>query len=255
LAWEPRAVEVPHANAAAPDIAANLQTYRSARMLARWVTGLIAAQSAIDMVVCFFLIARIDALRQVELGERVIGSVSDWDARLKAALAIRLVVLLAVIVLWLVWQYRSHANLRALGAGNLRFTPGWAVGWWFIPFADFVFPYLTTRELVKASDPASGVADWSARRTLALIGFWWATGLIRIFVGWIATVTNRKAIVVGQIVHGDTVALVGFVVEIAAGILAMLLVREVGRRQSAKFARVTEYTSTLVGTPVSSFGA
>jgi hypothetical protein len=129
------------------------------------------------------------------------------------------------------------------------------VGWWFIPFANFVFPYRTVRELVKASDPTSGVADWAARRTPALIGLWWAALLIRTVLNTIANSTIRNATSAGQAVQGHTLSLIGIVLEIAAGIFAILIVLEVDRRQSAKFARVTEYTSTLVGTPVSSFGA
>jgi hypothetical protein len=255
LAWEPRAVEVPHASTAAPDIAANLRTYRSARVLARWVTGLIAADLAVDVALFFLVIARIVALRQVELGEQSFGDAVDTSSRLRAVGVIGVVLFLTTVVVWLLWQYRAHANLRAMGAGNLRFTPGWVVGWWFIPFANFVFPYRTVRELVKASDPTSGVADWAARRTPAMIGLWWAAFLLRTVLNTIANSTTRNATSAGQIVQGHTVALVGIVLEIAAGIFAILIVREVDRRQSAKFARVTEYTSTLVGTPVSSFGA
>src|SRR5438105_10172089 len=142
LAWEPRAVEVPHASAAAPDLAPNLRAYRSGHMLSRWVTGLLAAQAALDVVIFLFVVARIDALRQVELGERSIADVASSDDRLRALGVIGILFLIATIVVWLIWQYRTHANLRALGAGNLRFAPGWVVGWWFIPFANVVFPYL-----------------------------------------------------------------------------------------------------------------
>ncbi|TMK80809.1 MAG: DUF4328 domain-containing protein [Actinobacteria bacterium] len=255
LAWEPRAVEVPHASAAAPDLAANLRSYRSGHTLARWVTWLLLADCLVDVVGLFLLIARIDALRQVELGERSLASVADDSNRLRAVGVVGGLVTLAILIVWLVWQHRSHANLRALGAGNLRFTPGWVVGWWFIPFADFVFPYLTMRELVKASEPTTGVADWAAQRTPALVGLWWAAFLGRTVIGSIGRTVSRNATSVGALLHGQTFELVAIVVEIAAAVLAILIVHDVDRRQSAKFARVTEYTSTLVGTPVSSFGA
>jgi len=46
----------------------------------------------------------------------------------------------AVIVLWLIWQHGSTANLWARGYRDLKIRPGWAVGWWFIPFANYVMP-------------------------------------------------------------------------------------------------------------------
>lgn len=77
----------------------------------------------------------------------------------------------AAFIVWLVWQHRGHANLRARGVPGLRFTPGWAVGWWFVPFADLVMPYLTVRELWdNAGWPGTGQRMSPARRSVAA---WW----------------------------------------------------------------------------------
>jgi hypothetical protein len=255
LAWEPRAVEVPHASAAAPDLAASVRSYRSARPLRRWVIGLLGLAMLLYALELVFLVSRIDALRQVEVGARTFDEIEASAVRLNAVAVIELLALVASGVVWLIWQHRSQANLRALGAGNLRFSPGWAVGWWFIPVMNVVYPYLTMRELMKASDPASGAADWAATRTPAILGLWWASWLARLILGGVRAALGGRFLTASQLAQRDTVWLVANVVSIAAAILAILVVREVDRRQSAKFARVTEYTSTLVGTPVSSFGA
>jgi uncharacterized protein DUF4328 len=84
-----------------------------------------------------------------------------------------LVVLGVTGIVWLVWQHRSQANLHAAQVGALKYTPGWAVGWWLIPFANFVKPFQTVRELWKAS---GGDLRWRLD-TWPLIGWWWA--------GWI----------------------------------------------------------------------
>ena len=33
------------------------------------------------------------------------------------------------------WIYRAHANLRLVDVDGLIFTPGWSVGWYFVPVA------------------------------------------------------------------------------------------------------------------------
>jgi heme/copper-type cytochrome/quinol oxidase subunit 2 len=48
---------------------------------------------------------------------------------------------IATIVFFLIWEYRAYKNLSALNAQNLEHSPGWAVGWWFIPFANLVKPF------------------------------------------------------------------------------------------------------------------
>lgn len=41
-------------------------------------------------------------------------------------------------ILLMIWVYRSVSNLVAFNVQGLRFTPGWAVGWFFLPFANLI---------------------------------------------------------------------------------------------------------------------
>ena len=88
---------------------------------------------------------------------------------------------IVAVVLFFVWFYRAHRNLPALGASELRFTPGWAIVWWFIPIFFFWKPYQVTVEIMKSSDPAVGRTDSMTRKAmprpnLALI--WWVYSFI-----------------------------------------------------------------------------
>lgn len=60
-------------------------------------------------------------------------------------------VFLICVVLVARWIHRAHANLRDAGVDGLEFTPGWAVGWYFIPFANLFKPFQAMRELWTAS--------------------------------------------------------------------------------------------------------
>jgi hypothetical protein len=82
----------------------------------------------------------------------------------------------AVIVVWLIWQHQATANLWARGYPGLKTKPGWAVGWWFIPFANFVMPLVSMLELDRRSTP-----DGAPRRAGSVLGWWWAA--------WIASST------------------------------------------------------------------
>lgn len=54
---------------------------------------------------------------------------------------------LATMIVFLVWTYRSNANLRASTNKVLEFRPGWAVGWYFVPIACLWKPYQAMKEL------------------------------------------------------------------------------------------------------------
>lgn len=89
--------------------------------------------------------------------------------------------LLCAVVAFCVWLRRVTANLPALGASELRFTPAWAVGWWFIPLANLVVPLLVMVEAWKASDPRAGATDRATRSRLpagVVIPIWWAAWIV-----------------------------------------------------------------------------
>jgi Domain of unknown function (DUF4328) len=75
----------------------------------------------------------------------------------------------AVIVVWLIWQHQATANLWARGYAGLKTRPGWAVGWWFIPFANLAMPLVSMLEVDRRSTP-----DGVPRRGGAVLGWWWA---------------------------------------------------------------------------------
>lgn len=77
------------------------------------------------------LLERVDAGGFVSFAE---GAASD-ERRTASAIGYTLL-MVATVIVWCVWQFRGQRNLVAAGRGGLRFTPGWAVGWWFIPIAN-----------------------------------------------------------------------------------------------------------------------
>lgn len=84
--------------------------------------------------------------------------------------------LVITAIVWPVWQYQGHANLIRRRVAGLRFTPGWAVSWWFIPFANLWKPFQAMSELARASDVPEA---WrTARRPWVMIPWWltWIAG-------------------------------------------------------------------------------
>ena len=76
----------------------------------------------------------------------------------------------ATVVFYLRWLHLAVRTVKTRGQ-DVGVTPGWAVGWWFIPFANLVKPYHTVRALVAASGGEPAVAR-------ARVGLWWAAWII-----------------------------------------------------------------------------
>jgi hypothetical protein len=59
----------------------------------------------------------------------------------------------------------------------MTYTPGWSVGWFFVPLANLVMPYLVIREIWQASGPGQG-ANWRRAPVSAVLSVWWVVGVV-----------------------------------------------------------------------------
>lgn len=67
------------------------------------------------------------------------------------------------------WIYQAHTNVRMAGYTWPDTTPGMAVGWFFIPFANLAMPFMAMRDLWHASHGAGS----SPGTTPPLLAAWW----------------------------------------------------------------------------------
>jgi hypothetical protein len=124
-------------------------------------------------------------------------------------------------ITFLMWLHRCYRNLPALGATELRFSPGWAVGWWFVPFANFVQPVRVVTEVWQASQAAQGENTRAGRRALGTplrIWLWWGLWVSSIVVLLASNVTNLSL-------------LAEFGMEFGAAALAIIVIRALTRFQ------------------------
>ena len=144
------------------------------------------------------------------------------------------------VVTYLMWVHRVHRNLPALVAGPLRFTPGWAVGYYFIPIINLFRPYQAMTEAYNASragvdgSAAATSTGWDARPTgTSLIGWWWATWIVSNVIDRVAF---RMATRAGDDPDQQAAALwaemTSAAVSIVAAVLLVRLIRRVTELQA-----------------------
>lgn len=88
--------------------------------------------------------------------------------------ALQVAAMLATAIIVITWMHRIASNHRALHRVG-TWSPGWAIGGWFLPPMLYVIPALMFRELWKASDPnVPPGADWRSSRTGPQVFIWFA---------------------------------------------------------------------------------
>ena len=220
-------------------------TYRSAKNLSYITIGLLGSLIACAIL---FIIFSFGAILYPDL----LFDLGDGEMMPAAYALIGLVALLqiplsiATIVFFLIWQYRAVSNLSALKARNLEFSPGWAVGWWFVPFANLVKPFQAMRELWNESDPDYdadlGFLSGSVGAPM-IMGFWWAFWLLSNFSDRIANKMDDSP-------YFPTAMIVASILEIIAGSLLIKIILYITKRQDLRFQRL-EMSQPLVPPPPS----
>jgi len=147
---------------------------------------------------------------------------------------------LATAIVFLIWLYRAYSNLSPLKVRNLEFSPGWAVGWWFIPFANLVKPFQVVREVYNEStpdfDPDSGFTTLPAGTPFE-IGLWWAMFLLSGFIYRLSDVFYGKGDT-PESEYFPTVFLAGALCATVAAALAAYIVKAINSRQVERLAIV-----------------
>ena len=145
---------------------------------------------------------------------------------------------LASGIVFLMWHHRVYRNLPALGVDDRRFSPGWAVGHWFIPIFNLFRPYQTMAETWRGSDPApllNRTEERSVRTSMALIGWWWAFWIIMSTLDSAASRIFTRADTIDEIIFADGMLVLAALATVPAAVLAILVVHRIDRRQEERF--------------------
>lgn len=132
----------------------------SGKMLALWTTIMLGAVAGMDFLMICASAAQLLAASSYPEAASAAFSGGDTDftdmpggmmlavvAMTQVATGVMYTVLIiTTIVVFLVWESRAHKNLRALGVANTEYSTKWAIGSWFVPFANLVAPFRAMHE-------------------------------------------------------------------------------------------------------------
>ncbi len=213
----------------------------------------------LSIVCTFFLVAHglfviasmistvweIGLLQRIESGEFVSEAEAlDNDNRQAAIGMLYLVTLVVVVISFLIWIHRASKNLAPLGWEDQRFSPGWAVGWWFIPIMSLFRPYQVVKEIWNGSYP--GIS--SDAPTSPLLGWWWATWLLS---GWIGNGAFKIYLpsdaTVSDLITADWFYVVSDAITMVALVLIAILIWQVTSNQEKRSVAFSQGSQMFKG--------
>lgn len=150
------------------------------------------------------------------------------DARQTAVARAGLAIFLVTAIAFWMWLYRAYANLRSLATHTVRHSPAFAVGAWFIPFANLVYPCTITQEIMEKS------GEGEAQPMGGLVLMWWLAYLAMGVMENVATLILANATNVAELRTATWVALATELVTILAAGFAIVVVQEIRHRQNRR---------------------
>jgi hypothetical protein len=211
------------------------------RSLSRGLTGtlrgLMLATGAAGPAAAIALVSEIGrldaaAVRRADLISDALGSAAPF-------LSLFSIVALASAVVMIVWLHRAYSTAVRRGATGNAWSPGWAVGGWFIPLGNLVIPKLIFNEVERLSHPDAGpepILDrWRDKPTMAVGHLWWGLLLVSAVVfaagyGIIVEQIDSLSPDIEVFRRGLWVMAAGLAASGAAGVTGAALVHAVGRR-------------------------
>jgi hypothetical protein len=151
--------------------------YRSASRLALWASLLYFSYAVSAGVAALLNAYELGLLNVVRSGGTIPDALAEsLDARQRVVAGVELGIEIVAVVLLLMWVYRISRNTWSLGIERLEYTPGWSVGWFFVPLAGLILPYYVVKELWKANSSDEPV-EWRQATASPIVGVWWAAGV------------------------------------------------------------------------------
>ena len=212
--------------------------FESGHSRAQWVSVFLAAIVILDIVAVWSDYVQVQLINRMIRGDFfTMAEAFASDNRQAAIGFIYLVLFIITGILFLMWIHRAHRNLPSLGSTNLKYSPGWAVGWFFIPIFSLWKPYQVTTEIWKASDPTTNINDstaWQKSPASSIVSSWWFLFIISAFIGNIVIRLYLRAETPSEILAASWWGLIMDAIDIPAAILAILVVRNIDERQQMK---------------------
>ena len=187
----------------------------------------------------------VSSLMQIQLLETARGGAVIDPAAATAndqrhgALAIAdLLAHLVTAVAFLMWFHRAHRNLPALLATQIQYSPGWAVGGWFVPFLNLVRPCQVMSEIHLGSDPAR-IHPVGRPYSQTMVYCWWTAWIISGILSQISFRVGVGSTEIHTLIATSWVDVATSLVGIAAGVFAIILMRTIDRAQTERILKVS----------------
>jgi len=163
--------------------------------------------------------------------EQAVADGEANDARQGIVGITQMIIFIISGILILKWIHRANYNARQLGAEDMQFTPGWSVGWYFVPIAMLWKPYQAMKEIWKASHAPD---NWKESNVPALLPWWWFFWIISSLLGNASFRITLRAEELNELLNANMIMQISDISSIPLALVTMALIMNIHKVQMSK---------------------
>jgi hypothetical protein len=242
------------APAPAPDFAPRTSSavFIPASGRATMAIGLTVVSIVLQVALVLSLIMQILMLQGVlATGNLDPATAASNDQRQVGVAVATMICMFANFIALLVWIYPAQKNLPALQpTWPLEISPGWAVGWFFVPIMNLFRPFQAMRQLWNESDPEQ--LQIGPNRTdillppppVVLVGWWWGLRIVSGIAGRVFARAEGGETIEGLI--GTSCIAIALVIFLDLPLLLCQwrMIRTIQTNQELRYAKLEHALST-----------
>lgn len=219
--------------------------------LTRWPTILLYgffATSMAGFISSLFERHMLDAIQNGAFNSQMalVAATQVSDNRQQALSILYFIMLLTSGISILMWIYRANANARALGATGMEYTPGWSVGWYFVPLFGLWKPFGAMREIWQTS---RAPANWRETPVPGALRWWWFFWIASNIMGQVSLKMSQNIHDISDALAANTVNLISSLTDIPLSLILIWIIRNVYRVQMLNYKTQADSSGvTLDGT-------
>ena len=162
-------------------------------------------------------------LRVIEAGEDYTQEQIDFnDLRQGVVGLLQVVVMLITAIAFLKWNYRMINNAYCVDDSTLTISPGWGIGYYFVPIFSLWKPYQALRDAYDVF-----VSKCAVDRNRIILPLWWGAYLISCFLGQIVFRFSLQAETVDSIILSTSLSMVSDAWDFILDLIGIMLVMHV----------------------------
>lgn len=201
--------------------------------LARTLAAALWACIAADLLLAFTTWLDMGVMQMVEptMGFDVF---SDSYAGLESLLSglsaiLYLLAYLVAAFLTLKWIYRVNKNAKTLSPDK-EISPGWAVGWYFVPLAALYMPFKAMKETWQISHSPNA---WRQEPIPSLLRWWWGLLLVSSVLANLSGQLAFRATSVGEMIVSSQASLISTCFSVPLCLVLSRVVKRLSEVQAA----------------------